>query len=69
MKISKMLKNSGLTSFRRRHDSEGWEELTESIMTLSGHEDELKPKTRRRKVKEPSEGFHSSRFRCSHNYI
>jgi len=65
MKFSKILKNSGISSIRRRYDSDGWEELTESVQTLN----EDKIKTRRPKVKEPSEGFHSSRFRCSHDYI
>ena len=67
MKISKILKNSGMESFCRRHDFEGWEALTESITTLSSHDNKLKSKTRRPKVKESSEGFHSSR--CSHSYI
>ena len=67
MKISKMLKNRGISSFRRKQDSEGWEPLTESVHSINGQED--KQKKTRRKVKEPSEGFHSSRFRCSHDYV
>ena len=66
MKISKMLKNRGISPFRKRNDSEGWEPLTESVQSINGQE--TKQKTVKRKVKEPSEGFHSSRFRCSHNY-
>jgi len=67
MKISKMLKNRGLSPFRRNQDLEGWELLTESVQSINGQED--KQKKTRRKVKEPSEGFHSSRFRCLHDYV
>lgn len=67
MKFSKMLKNRGISPFRRTHDSDGWEPLTGSVQSIYGQE--AKQKTIRRKVKEPSEGFHSSRFRCSHNYV
>ena len=67
MKISKMLKNRGISSFRRRHDSEGWEPLAESVLAIQGQEG--KQKKTRRNVKKPSEVLHSSRFRCSHDYV
>ena len=66
MKITKSL-NRRISSLRpRRRDSDGWEHLTENEDTI--FKNQRRNSSMRKMKEEDSEGFHSSRFRCSHYY-